>query len=169
MGGCGGHDNALLSFLAAGRLRNWEPERLRFWITVPVPTGCFQSMTEQRWGTDMGPFLQDANSFHDQFFSPSHHPLHLFKNHYWGMIDLLKSYIGKKKSYIGTSLEVQRLRLHLPMQGCVGSIPGQGIKIPHASWPKNQSIKQEQYCNIVNKDFKNGPHKKKSLKKFKTK
>ena len=69
------------------------------------------------------------------------------------MIDLLKSYIGKKKSYIGTSLEVQRLRLHLPMQGCVGSIPGQGIKIPHASWPKNQNIKEKQYCNEFNRDF----------------
>ena len=74
------------------------------------------------------------------------------------MIDLLKSYIGKKKSYIGTSLEVQRLRLHLPMQGCVGSIPGQGIKIPHASWPKNQSIKQKQDCYKFNKDFENGSH-----------
>ena len=46
----------------------------------------------------------------------------------------------------------------------VGSIPGQGAKIPHASWPKNQNIKQKQYCNKFNKDFKNGPHKKKSLK-----
>ena len=83
------------------------------------------------------------------------------------MIDLLKSYIGKKKSYIGTSLEVQRLRLHLPMQGCVGSIPGQGIKIPHASWPKNQSIKQKQDCYKFNKDFKNNPHQKKIEKKKK--
>ena len=42
--------------------------------------------------------------------------------------------------------------------GGVGSIPGQGAKIPHASWPKNQNIKQKQYCNKFNKDFKNGPH-----------
>ena len=28
-----------------------------------------------------------------------------------------------------------------------GSIPGQGTKIPHASWPKNQNIKQKQYYN----------------------
>ena len=27
-------------------------------------------------------------------------------------------------------------------------------KIPHASWPKNQNIKQKQYCNKVNKDKK---------------
>ena len=35
-----------------------------------------------------------------------------------------------------------------------GSIPGQGAKIPHASGPKNQNIKQKQYCKKLNKDFK---------------
>ena len=44
--------------------------------------------------------------------------------------------------------------------GGEGSIPGWEAKIPHASWPKNQSIKQKQYCNKFNKDFKNGPHQK---------
>ena len=39
-----------------------------------------------------------------------------------------------------------------------GSGPGQGAKIPHASWPKKQNIKQKQYCNKLNKDFKSGPH-----------
>ena len=58
----------------------------------------------------------------------------------------------------GTSLAVQCLRLHLPMQGNAGSIPGEGTKIPHASQPQNQNIKQKQYCNTFNKDFKNGPH-----------
>ena len=43
---------------------------------------------------------------------------------------------------------------------CVGLIPGRGAKIPHAWWPKNQNIKQKQYCNKFNKDFKNGPHQK---------
>ena len=38
------------------------------------------------------------------------------------------------------------------------SIPGQGTKVPHASGPKNQNIKQKQYCNKFNKDFKNGLH-----------
>ena len=42
-----------------------------------------------------------------------------------------------------------------------GSIPGRETKIPHASWPKNQNIKQKQYCNKFSKDFKNGPHQKK--------
>ena len=45
--------------------------------------------------------------------------------------------------------------------GGVGSIPGRGAKISHASRPKNQNIKQKQYCNKFNKDFKNGPHQKK--------
>ena len=51
--------------------------------------------------------------------------------------------------------------------GSSGSIPGQGAKIPYASWPKAQNIKQKQYCNKLNKDFKNRPHPKneKILKK----
>ena len=71
----------------------------------------------------------------------------------------------------GTSLAVQWLRLHLPLQGNAGLIPGEGIKIPHASQPENQNIKQKQYCNKFNKDFKNGPHhlKKKNLEKKKKK
>ena len=46
--------------------------------------------------------------------------------------------------------------------GGAGSIPGGGTRIPHASRPKNQDIKQKQYCNIFSKDFKNGPHQKKN-------
>ena len=49
--------------------------------------------------------------------------------------------------------------------GGVGLIPGRGAEIPHALRPKNQNIKQKQYCNRFNKDFKNGPHQKKNLKK----
>ena len=41
--------------------------------------------------------------------------------------------------------------------GRVGSILGQRAKIPHASWPRNQSIKQKPHCNKFRKDFKNGP------------
>ena len=52
--------------------------------------------------------------------------------------------------------------------GGMGSIPGWGPKIPHASWPKNQNIKQRKYCNKFHKDFKNGPHQK-ILKKKKKK
>ena len=43
-----------------------------------------------------------------------------------------------------------------PTAADAGSIPGRGARIPHASWPKNQSMNQKHYCN---KDFKiNGTH-----------
>ena len=57
--------------------------------------------------------------------------------------------------------------------GVADTIPGRGARIPHASQPKkkkkrrrrkkgekNQNIKQKQYCNKFNKDFKDGPHQK---------
>ena len=44
-------------------------------------------------------------------------------------------------------------------------IPDWGAKIPHALQLKDHSLKQKQYCNKFNKDFKNDPHQKKSLKK----
>ena len=49
--------------------------------------------------------------------------------------------------------------------GGEGSIPGWGAKI---LWPKNQSIKEKQYCKKFNRDFKNGPHEK-NLQKIKKK
>jgi len=52
--------------------------------------------------------------------------------------------------------------------GDMGSIPGEGAKIPHASWPKNWNIKQKQYCRKFNKDFKKMVHIKKNLKKQET-
>ena len=39
--------------------------------------------------------------------------------------------------------------------GGTGLIIDRAAKIPHALWPKNQSIKQKQCCNKFNKDFKN--------------
>ena len=41
-------------------------------------------------------------------------------------------------------------------EGTVGSIPGQWTKIPQALEPKNQSLKQKQYCNKFDKDIKRG-------------
>ena len=38
--------------------------------------------------------------------------------------------------------------------GNVGSILGQGVKIPTCLWAKKQNIKQKQYCNKFKKDFK---------------
>ena len=38
--------------------------------------------------------------------------------------------------------------------GSVGSMPGQGCKIPYTLWPKRKKyIKQKQYCNKFNKGF----------------
>ena len=50
-----------------------------------------------------------------------------------------------------------------------GLIPGWGTKIPHASRPKNKDIKQKQYCDKFNKDFKNGAHLKKKILRKKIK
>ena len=62
----------------------------------------------------------------------------------------------------------QWLRLHSPVEGGavdagIGSIHGQGARIPHALWQKKQNVKGKQYCNEFNKDFKNGPHFKKRI------
>ena len=48
-------------------------------------------------------------------------------------------------------------------------IPGWGARIPHASQPKKktkQNIKQKQYCNKLNKDFKKWSASKKSFLKM---
>ena len=37
----------------------------------------------------------------------------------------------------------------------MGSMPGWGVKIPHASRPKSQNINQKQYSNKFHKDFLN--------------
>ena len=50
--------------------------------------------------------------------------------------------------------------------GGAGSTLSQGAKIPHASWPKKQNIKQKQYCNKFKKTLKM-VHVKKVLKKKK--
>ena len=38
--------------------------------------------------------------------------------------------------------------------GSADLIPGCGAKIPHTLQPKNQNVKQKQYCTKFNKDFK---------------
>ena len=64
---------------------------------------------------------------------------------------------------------VQWLRLCISNAGGTGLIPGLGAKIPHALWPEHQNIKQKQYCDKFNKDFKTGPHQKNKNKKKKKK
>ena len=49
--------------------------------------------------------------------------------------------------------------------GSVDSIPGCGDKIPNTLRPKNQNIKQKQYCNKFNKVFINDLNEK-NLKKI---
>ena len=48
--------------------------------------------------------------------------------------------------------------------GDEGSDSSRRAKMPHAPGPKNQNVKQKQYCNKFNKDFKNHPHQNKNLK-----
>ena len=49
----------------------------------------------------------------------------------------------------------------------MSSIPGLVTKssMPHDQEKKNEHKQQNQYCNKLNRDFKNGPHKKKIVKK----
>ena len=46
--------------------------------------------------------------------------------------------------------------------GGAGSIPGEGAKIPHASYGIKPKHKIQANCNKFSKDVKNGPHKRKS-------
>ena len=73
--------------------------------------------------------------------------------------DLTQKEIGKGDPE--NSLAVQGLRFYLPVQGMwVHSLVGKLIfHMPHGQ--KNKNIKQKQYCNKFNKDFKNDPHQKK--------
>ena len=41
------------------------------------------------------------------------------------------------------------IKTSLSNAGGVSSIPGRGAKIPHASWPKNQNIKQNIVTNSI--------------------
>ena len=80
----------------------------------------------------------------------------------------LHSYIRKRKAggFPGSPV----VKTPPSNAGGAGSIPGQGAKTPHTSRPKNQNIKQNQYCNKFNKDLKKKiVHIKKNLKKKKRK
>lgn len=55
-------------------------------------------------------------------------------------------------SFLGTSLAVQWIMLHLPIQG-TGSL-AEELRFPPVSWPKSQSVIQKQYCNKSKKVFK---------------
>ena len=59
-----------------------------------------------------------------------------------------------------TSIAVQWLRLRLPMQG----VQVQSLVRKLRFHEKIKHIKQKQYHNKFNKDYKSGPHQKKLLK-----
>ena len=62
-------------------------------------------------------------------------------------------------------MAVQWLRHQTSIAEGMGLRPGWGIEIPHVLLPENQNINQKQYCNKLNKDFKNGSHQKNLQKK----
>ena len=49
-----------------------------------------------------------------------------------------------EKKTLGTSLVVQWLRLLAPNAGGMGPIPGQGTKIPHATWHDQKKKKRKE-------------------------
>ena len=62
-------------------------------------------------------------------------PQHYITSEYTTPPSLLpRSEDSPKKGNIGISLVVQWLRLHTSIAGGTGTNPGQGTKIPHASW-----------------------------------
>ena len=76
-----------------------------------------------------------------------------------------------RRGFLTKQIQLSSLYLKIlspPMQGAqVQSLFGE--LRPHMPWgPKPKNVKQRQYCDKFNKDFKNGPHKKKSLKTLKT-
>ena len=71
---------------------------------------------------------------------------------------LREMYYDRSKSCFGDFPGSPVLKTLPSNSGGVGSVPGWGTKIPHASWPKHQNMEQKQYCNKINEVFKNGPH-----------
>ena len=92
---------------------------------------------------------------------PCSHPENITHNSYY--------LLAPKAAHVGDFPGGPVVKASPSNAGGAGSISGQGAKIPHASWPKNQNIKRKQYCNKFNKDFKNGPHQKKKKKILKKK
>ena len=81
------------------------------------------------------------------------------------------SHLCAKHSQWGTSPVVQlrrRLRRLLPMQGVWFGSRAWEIRSRMPQSQKNQNLKQKQYCNTFNKDFKMVPIQKKKRKIFKT-
>ena len=54
-----------------------------------------------------------------------------------------------KKAMTGTSLAVQWLGLRSSTAGGMGSIPGQGAKIPQATWCNQKTKKQNKKTTVT--------------------
>ena len=98
-------------------------------------------------GQTLFPFLSDNHTFLFYLF------IHLYSISIWSK-NIYRDFPG--------SPVVRTLPSNA---GGVDLIPGWGAKIPHALGPKNQNLKQKQYCSRFKKDFKNGPHQKKKKNK----
>ena len=70
----------------------------------------------------------------------------LKKNHFLWLIYFKNIFLGLPGGPVVNTLPSN--------EGASGSIPGWRGKIPHASQPKTQNIKQKKYCNKANKDEK---------------
>ena len=63
-------------------------------------------------------------------------------------------FLKKKKKKSGTSLVLQWLRFHASNAGGPGSIPGQGIRIPHAMGHGQKEEKEKNYTESKKPDTK---------------
>ena len=110
---------------------------------------------------------QPNNTLQTELSRESYLSWRIFTKCVWKQHHLFIEVCTQQKAPSRDFPDCQRLRLYLPMQD---SIPGERAKIPHTSWQKTNkqtNIKQKQYCNKFNKDFKNSPHQKKKKSLFK--
>ena len=69
----------------------------------------------------------------------------------WSYWSIIFSYSPPGGGFPGSPV----VKILPPNAGGAGLIPGRGARIPHASWMKNQSMKQKQHCNKNIKKKKN--------------
>ena len=62
------------------------------------------------------------------------------------LMEMLMAYL--LKDIVGTSLAVQWLRLHISTAGDMGLIPGEGTRIPQATWHGQKKKKKTQWTHI---------------------
>ena len=118
---------------AARRPVSLEPEqkhRLQWQLTGPSPAHCpepelcCRNHRGQLWSGEvkasLSSYVQTGITLDSKSFASNS--------------QLLTTSLSTLHTGRGTSLVVQWLRLRVPNAGGVGSIPGQGTKIPHAAW-----------------------------------